>query len=221
MRTPFFLALSCLIFASTAQDPNELDELKVFEEILSTRNPNVVLDILKNIDLEKVKIDSLRSYFYYYRGSAMGQLGLLDSALYFIDLSFEKLPENHPIIEIQILRAYGNIYWAKSFFNLALANYQRALDIAEIINEPEFQISLLGNIAGVHARLDNLILALAYAERAEVISKQSGVVRPRSHLKIGIYSLQIGQNEKGIESLKETIKLIQIDNRDSIALGNC
>ncbi len=209
-------------FSQSPQETEQATAIGLYEKIMQTRNPNTVLDLLKNYPIQEVESDSLQSYFYYYKGSAYGQIGQMDSALHYVEkaremVSFEKYPE----IAIQILRAFGNIYWSKSFFNLSLDNYQKALTISEKINSAEFQVSLLGNIAGIYAKLDNYPLALEYAKKAEDISKASGIQRPRSHMKIGLYAIELGLYEDGISSLEETIRRIHIDGKDSIALGYC
>ncbi len=191
----------------------------MYDKILSTRNPNAVLDILNSFSIEHVPEDSLKSYFYYYKGSAFGQLSVFDSAVFYVDKAKQVLPSGHPIIEIQIYRAYGNINWARNFYHLALSDYEGALKIADSLRNAEFQISLLGNIGGIYAKLDNLQLALDYTLKAEQISEQSGVVRPRSHMKIGTYLIELGRYEEGLKSLEKTQSLIEIDGKDSIALG--
>lgn len=192
----------------------------IYDSIMTTRNPNKVLDILQEFPLEEVKSDSLKAYLYYYYGSSYGQLGKLDTSIFYLEKANQALPQGkHPVIKIQILRAYGNIYWAKSYFTLALDNYQQALDISNENELYEFQVSLLGNIAGVYARLDDYEKALEYALSAEEVSQYSGIMRERSHLKIGTYLIELGQYEEGIVSLNETIRRLQLENEDSIALG--
>lgn len=195
------------------------EAVAMYDKILSTRNPNAVLDILSSFSIEQVPEDSLKSYFYYYKGSAFGQLSVFDSAVFYVDKAKEVLPARHPVIEIQIYRAYGNINWARNFYHLALSDYEDALKIADSLNNAEFQISLLGNIGGIYAKLDNLPLALDYTLRAEQISERSGVIRPRSHMKIGTYLMELGRHEEGLRSLEKTQALIEVDSKDSIALG--
>ena len=157
------------------------EAVKIYDQILSTRNPYAVLDILKEVDIEKMKVDSLKAYFFYYKGSAYGQLAKFDSALFYMKKADIALPANqYPIIKIQILRAYGNINWARNFYHIALEFYEEALNISNELNHAEFQISLLGNIAGIYAKLENMSLALKYALDADIISQKSGVARPRS-----------------------------------------
>ncbi|MDH5474949.1 MAG: response regulator transcription factor [Cyclobacteriaceae bacterium] len=212
----YFLFVITLLEAQVVKD----NSIAIYEEILSTRNPNTVIDILEKIDIDKTKEDSLKSYFYYYKGSAYGQLAKFDSALFYIDLANKSLPKGkNPIIEIQIFRAYGNINWARNYYHTALDYYQEALSISNELNHAEFQISLLGNIAGIYAKLDNVPLALDFALKADVISKKSGVVRPRSHMKIGMYQNKTGNYSDGLENLLKTQELIAIEGRDSIALG--
>lgn len=204
-----------------AQVSNE-KATELYQEILKTRNPYAVQELLAPVDIQSITEDSLRSYLYYYKGSAMGQVGKMDSALFYVELAQQAIPrETYPEIDIQILRALGNINWSRNFYNIALTNYQDALSISQAINNYEFQISLLGNIAGIYSKLDNLPLALEYALQAEEISQASGVNRPRSHMKIGNYQIDLGRYEEGIENLFESIRRIKVNNRDSIAMGVC
>ncbi|MEP2773110.1 MAG: LuxR C-terminal-related transcriptional regulator [Fulvivirga sp.] len=224
VKQVFLSSLICFFWASTnGQVNNSIDNqsaINIYNEILSTRNPNVVIDLLNGVNIEQVAEDSLKSYFYYYKGSAHGQLSRFDSAIYFLDKASEALPvEQYPIIEIQILRAYGNVNWARNFYNIALNNYEKALNISYEVKDPEFQISLLGNIAGIYSKLENLPLALEYALKSEEISDKTGVIRPRSHMKIGNYLNGLGQYESALKSLDKTRKLIITEGRDSIALG--
>lgn len=214
-------SLSCVSFLILSISGFSQNAKEIYDEILATRNPNLVLEILNDFDISSAEPDSLKSYLWYYKGTANGQLGNLDTAIAYVQKAEQALPEGHPIIEIQILRGYGNIYWAKSFFNLSLSSYQKALSIAEELNNGEFMVSILGNIAGVYAKLNDLPRAMEYALRAEEVSKETGISRPRSHLKIGTYSIELGHYEEAIASLRETIKRIQVNNRDSIALGVC
>ncbi|MEO9476804.1 MAG: LuxR C-terminal-related transcriptional regulator [Cyclobacteriaceae bacterium] len=205
------------LFAQGDQSPSSL-----YEEILRTRNPHTVLDLLKEVSISEVENDSLRAYFYYYRGSAYGQLASFDSADYYVLKAQSTIREGqYPVVEIQILRALGNISWARSFYNIALGHYQEALEIAQKIDHGEFIVSLLGNIAGVYAQLDDYELALEYALRSETESERTGVVRPRSHMKIGLYQMQLDKTEEGVASLKKTVQIITEEGRDSIALGVC
>lgn len=192
----------------------------IYEEIMATRSPNTVLDILSNVHISKVKNDSLRAYFYYYKGSALAQLGNLDESVTLIDSARKTIDEGaYPLIDIQIWRALGNIAWIRSFYNIALDHYQQGLKVSRNIDNPEFQISLLGNIAGVYAQLDDFDKALQYALEAEQVSAASGVVRPRSHMKIGLYLMELGNTQKAIESLMESIDKLKTEGKDTIALG--
>lgn len=215
------LLVTPFTISGVAQNSGDEKALKLYDEILATRNPNKVLELMSSFDLNGVEEDSLKAYLLYYKGTALGQLGQFDSSISLVTSALEILPPGHPIIEIQIHRAFGNIYWSKSYFNLSLDSYQRALGIAEELNNGEFQVSLLGNIAGIYAKLDNYKLALDYAYKAEGVSSKSGIQRPRSHMKIGTYLIAIEEYQKGIESLQETVKRIKADQRDSIALGVC
>lgn len=224
MRFVLFTVFVCSLYVLKGQTKETaLDDqsaIKVYNEILSTRNPHAVIDILNKINIEQVAEDTLKSYFYYYKGSAFGQLSRFDSSIFYLDKASEVLPkEQYPIIEIQILRAYGNVNWARSFYYIALEYYEKALDLSYEIKNAEFQISLLGNIAGIYSKLENLPLALEYALKSEEISDRSGVIRPRSHMKIGNYLNGLGQYETALESLDKTRKLILTEGKDSIALG--
>ncbi|MDH5603234.1 MAG: hypothetical protein OEY51_04830, partial [Cyclobacteriaceae bacterium] len=217
-----FLSSTTLISQKKEASGAVTDEkaLSLYNEILSTRNPHAVLDIISSFDIKAVEEDSLRSYFYYYKGSAYGQIARFDSAFHYLVLAEVTLPENeNPEIEIQIIRAYGNVNWARNFYHLALKNYEDALNISNKLDHAEFQISLLGNIAGIYAKLENLPLALEYALKAEVISDRTGVIRPRSHMKIGTYLNELGEYEKALISLNKTRNIILKEGKDSIALG--
>ncbi|QSE99256.1 helix-turn-helix domain-containing protein [Fulvivirga lutea] len=216
------LLATCFSALCQGQPQNESTSkpIDIYNEILTTRNPNTVIEIVNKLKIEEVAEDSLKSYLYYYKGSAYGQLSKFDSALYFMDKASEVLPKDeHPMIEIQILRAYGNINWAKSFYHIALEYYEKALDISYKLNNAEFQISLLGNIAGIYNKLENLPLALEYALKSEEISDKTGVIRPRSHMKIGNYQNGLGEYEAALKSLDKTRRLILKEGKDSIALG--
>lgn len=217
-----FLSLMGLFVCGDLPAQADQKPTSLYDEILRTRNPHKVLDLLKGVQIEEVADDTLRSYFYYYRGTAHGQLGQFDSADIYISKAQSAIEaDKYPVLEIQILRANGNINWAKSFYNIALGHYQNALKIARKIDHGEFIVSLLGNIAGVYAQLDDYDLALEYALRSEAESERTGVVRPRSHMKIGLYQMELEQTEEGVESLKKTVQIITEEGRDSIALGVC
>jgi len=203
------------------QTSNE-EATDLYEQILATRNPHIVLSLLDSININAVRQDSLRAYLYYYRASAYGQLAKFDSANHYMGKAHSEITKGtYPEIDIQILRAFGNINWAKNFYNIALTNYQDALAISQDINHSEFMVSLLGNIAGVYANLDNYEVALDYALQSEEVSKRTGIVRPRSHMKIGLYQIALGKPSEAVKSLEKTIDLIKVDNKDSIALGVC
>ncbi|MEP4136578.1 MAG: LuxR C-terminal-related transcriptional regulator [Cyclobacteriaceae bacterium] len=217
-----FLSLFGLFACGFLSAQSDQKPASLYEEILRTRNPHKVLDLLKGVQIEKVAEDTLRSYFYYYRGTAYGQLAQFDSADIYISKAQSAIEANkYPVLEIQILRANGNINWAKSFYNIALGHYQHALKIARKIDHGEFIVSLLGNIAGVYAQLDDYALALEYALRSESESERTGIIRPRSHMKIGLYQMKLDKTEEGVESLKKTVQIITKEGRDSIALGVC
>lgn len=219
MRILFSLFLSSLLLVGEAQISDK-SALALYDQILSTRNPNAVLDMLHGIDLAEVSSDSLRSYLFYYRATSYGQLSKFDSADYYMLAARRAVEEGkYPELDIQLFRAYGNINWAKNFFNLALLDYQKALTISQEINHAEFETSLLANIGGVYARLENYQLALDYVKQSHLVGEKAGVIRPRSHMKIGIYSLAIGETAQAIASLKETISFIEAEGKDSIALG--
>lgn len=210
--------LSLILLSTTikldSQSPSE-----TFNEIRQTRNPNLVLELLASLEKKELSDSSKVLYDYYY-GSAVGQLGKLDSSLIFLNLAEDNMDFEDPIMKIRIHLAKGNVYFAKGFFNLSLTEYQKAREINNILEDSGWEIFLRGNIAGVYARLDDYDRALNYAYQADSIAKETNSANPRSHMKIGNYSMKLGNYEKAQLSLNETLEML-MDGSDSIALGVC
>ena len=190
----------------------------VLGEILQTRNPHTVLDLTNKLDMADISDDSVRAYLLYYRGTAFGQLGDLDTCQYFLDRCREAISnQSFPLLQIQVLRAEGNVFWARDFFTISLQKYQEALLIAEVTGEIEYRISLLSNIAGVYHKLSDLEKAFEYINGAIDLAVEHGFYRPRTYLKKGRFAMELGRDEEAEDTLLEAIKY-SIDYEDSIAL---
>ncbi|MEO9965292.1 MAG: LuxR C-terminal-related transcriptional regulator [Reichenbachiella sp.] len=195
------------------------------KKIERNRNPYKVMEVLSQIgNIEDCKNDSLRADLYYFYGSAFGQLGKFDSSHYFLSRalvisSTRNLPVNH----VGTLIAQGNVYWGMQFYHLALEKYQAALELTEKNDGEEFytfHVMILGNIGGIYAQLGEHDKALDYVIRSNRIGVKTNNLRPRSHLKIGRYLLDVNRPSEALDSLHQSIKLIQLHN-DSVALAHC
>lgn len=212
-----FLTLILILHAVSGLRSQTVAE--TFDAIRQTRNPNLVLELLNALAEEQLT-DSVRVLRHYYYGSAIGQLGKLDSSLFFLNLSDSLMNFEDAQLSIRLSLAKGNVYFAKGFFNLSLLEYQKALEVNSVLQDTGWETFLLGNIAGVYARLDDFERALDYAYQADAIARETNSTNPRSHMKIGNYSLQLGYYDKASQSLNETLEMLK-DGSDSIAMGVC
>jgi tetratricopeptide (TPR) repeat protein len=205
VRPSKILGLTCILasfwFLSFAHQKPDLD--KTVQELIRL-NPKTYVELDKA--MRPFKRDTLA----------------INSTLQELDTSI------HPEAISYLLNQKGTVYRNLSEFKRALELHQTALDIAQKINNEEFEVLSLNLIGVVYRRTNAIKTALDYNQKALEVAE--AVEEPSIHIKrninmalnsIGNLYRSLGQYDLAISQFQRALELEgQLNNKLGLAINN-
>jgi tetratricopeptide (TPR) repeat protein len=114
----------------------------------------------------------------------------------------------------------GRVYMNTDNYPEAMAQYLKAYDVAEDLNNKEYQASTYSNMAYIYYNQKKLPEALEYMEKALVIFKESGQPKrmASTHNNMGVLYEELKDYDKALEHYKKALEIsTEIGNHNSVA----
>ncbi len=169
MRFVLLLPFICLSFSSWSQE-NNASNSKVAEALkvsFESQDPQTSLLVLNQVtQLVDDTSDTLKIQYYLALGTAYGQMGKSDSALFFLDKS-DALSASSPEKRwlVKSLNAKGNVYMMLGEYENSLAEFQKALKAVELMDQDKIgdqKERIIGNMAGIFFQIEDYEAAKNY-----------------------------------------------------------
>jgi len=158
--------------------------------------------------------------FYHQTGNVLLDLGQLDSALYYFDLSSEmqkqaveagkENKEENDYLTLYLLRDVGRIHVLQGHFNRALELFLQGLALAERMDDPDELSFLYGQLADIYFRMSNHEQAEIYYLKMKELTSKTNNWLTFAEANLGLIPIlnARGEYSKALEYGEEAYRLL-------------